>query len=124
MGTLSPLYVFYYIILYIMRKMLGQISDCNPKAIVYQTGAKEVAKIESLRIHNADASASTITVYVSESAATSGAGNVVYYTASLAANTSTEITGISLGYGQKLEVLSGAAANVVASAFGEAKTDY
>jgi len=107
-----------------MLKMLGQISDCNPKATVVSTTATDQAEIKTLNIFNGDASASAITVYVSEAGAASGAGNVVYYNASLAANGVVQLTGLSIGAGQKIEVLSGATANVVATAFGEKKTAY
>ena len=104
--------------------MIGQVADCNPKAVVVQADATSQVEISSLRIFNGDGSASTITVYCSEGAATSGAGNVIYYNASLAANGVLELTGLKIGAGQKIEVLSGSAAGVVATAFGEAKSAY
>ena len=107
-----------------MMKMLGQVSDCSPKAIVVQAGAKEEINLTSVRFYNGSGGAAVVTVYVSEADATSGVTNVVYYNAALANNAVVELTGLRLGAGQKLEVLTDVASNLIVSAFGETQSAY
>lgn len=107
-----------------MKRLLWQVSDCSPKAKIVEALEKEEIILSSLRIYNGSGWAAVVTVYVSGSAATSDTTNIVYYNAALANNWVVELTWLSLWGGQKLEVLTDVAANLIVSAFWEKNSCY
>lgn len=107
-----------------MMKMLGQVSDCSPKVAVVTAGLKEEINLTSVRFYNGSGGAAVVTVYVSEDGVSSGTANIIYYNAALANNAVVELTGLRLGNGQKLEVLTDVASNLIVTAFGEKSTSY
>lgn len=107
-----------------MMKMLGQVSDCNPKVIVVQTDEKEEIDLTSVRIYNGSGGVAVVTVYVSEGTTISGITNIVYYNAALEGGGIVELTGLKLGNGQKLEVSTDVVSNLIVTAFGEKQVSY